>query len=375
MNTSRHLTQEDLALFALQLMEGDELATAVDHLEICEDCRHDVARFQGDLVGYALALSEPATPPAAARERLLKQVGKEKKTVPERTAPPLRRSSAAVPIAPIMPVVPPEFTGERELERLAQRAREMAAAQQQQQQEYIDRQAAAMRGNGDLMPLTHESSTRTPVADGDVFLASRGRRMFEFEPREEEEERSTNRRNVAASLLGWTGWAIAAGMAVVAGMQYHERQSLQNDVAAVTTRLAVANDTLEQAQSALRTLTDQGAMQVALHQPVNGAPQPPKPEGHAAYDAQRGALVFIGEHLEPLQPNKTYELWLLQPDNPDGTHKDPVPAGTFKPDARGVGRVVMPELPKGLAAIGFGVTVENDGGSPTPTSGIVLAGM
>ena len=366
MNYTRHLTQEDLALFALQLLEGVELTDAVDHLEICEDCRHDVARFQGDLVGYALALSDPATPPAAARDRLMKAVGKERKMVPDRPAPPLRRSSAAVPIAQ-------EIAPQRELERLAQRARELAA-----QQEFTDRQAVTARLNGEPPAAPpQESSTRTPVADGDVYLAARGRRMFELEPRkeEEEEERPAPGRSPLASLLGWTGWAIAAGMAVVAGMQFHERQNLQNDVAAVTTRLSATNATLEQAQAALRTLTDQGALQVSLHQPVNGAPQPPKPEGHAAYDAQRGALVFIGDHLDPLPPNKTYELWLLQPDNPDGTHKDPVPAGTFKPDARGVGRVMMPDIPKGMAAIGFGVTVENDPGSAKPTSGIVLAGM
>ena len=47
MNTARHLSQEDLALFALQLLEEPELTQALDHLEQCEDCRHDVARYQG----------------------------------------------------------------------------------------------------------------------------------------------------------------------------------------------------------------------------------------------------------------------------------------------------------------------------------------
>jgi anti-sigma-K factor RskA len=35
----------------------------------------------------------------------------------------------------------------------------------------------------------------------------------------------------------------------------------------------------------------------------------------------------------------------------------------------------MPSLPKGVTAKGFGVTVENEGGSLTPTAPIVLAGM
>jgi anti-sigma-K factor RskA len=35
----------------------------------------------------------------------------------------------------------------------------------------------------------------------------------------------------------------------------------------------------------------------------------------------------------------------------------------------------MPDLPKGLTAKGFGVTVEQDGGSKTPTKPIVLMGL
>jgi anti-sigma-K factor RskA len=53
----------------------------------------------------------------------------------------------------------------------------------------------------------------------------------------------------------------------------------------------------------------------------------------------------------------------------------PVPAGTFKPDANSSGTVVMPDVPKGIAAKGFGVTIEDDGGSKQPTSAIVLAGF
>jgi anti-sigma-K factor RskA len=34
----------------------------------------------------------------------------------------------------------------------------------------------------------------------------------------------------------------------------------------------------------------------------------------------------------------------------------------------------MPPLPKGVEAKAFGVTVENEGGSTTPTQPIILAG-
>jgi anti-sigma-K factor RskA len=53
---------------------------------------------------------------------------------------------------------------------------------------------------------------------------------------------------------------------------------------------------------------------------------------------------------------------------------DPIAAGIFKPDPNGSANVVMPDLPKGVPASGFGVTIEDDGGSKTPTKPVVLVG-
>jgi anti-sigma-K factor RskA len=70
-----------------------------------------------------------------------------------------------------------------------------------------------------------------------------------------------------------------------------------------------------------------------------------------------------------VQPGKTYELWVLP-----ASGAAPVAAGTFRPDVNGSASVVLPALPKNVPAKGFGVTVEPDGGSPTPTLPIVLMG-
>ena len=69
------------------------------------------------------------------------------------------------------------------------------------------------------------------------------------------------------------------------------------------------------------------------------------------------------------QTYKTYELWIIPS---DGTA--PMPAGTFHPDDQGNASVVMPDLPKGVPAKAFGVTIEDDGGSQTPTFPIIMAG-
>ena len=49
-----------------------------------------------------------------------------------------------------------------------------------------------------------------------------------------------------------------------------------------------------------------------LHVPLNAGAAPKlDPEGHATYLPSTGALVFVADHLDPLQPQKTYQLWLL----------------------------------------------------------------
>ena len=70
-----------------------------------------------------------------------------------------------------------------------------------------------------------------------------------------------------------------------------------------------------------------------------------------------------------LESAKVYELWLIPADG-----HAPIPAGTFKPDAQGYASVILPQLPKGVVAGQFGVTVEQEGGSSTPTLPILLAG-
>ena len=52
----------------------------------------------------------------------------------------------------------------------------------------------------------------------------------------------------------------------------------------------------------------------------------------------------------------------------------PCRPGTFHPDERGSASVVTANLQPGVAAKAFGVTIEADGGSPTPTPPILLAG-
>lgn len=292
MNNANHLSQDDLYLFALQLLPDAEMKAYAQHLKECPLCRSEVGEIQGDLVPYAMT-AEMQAPPSQARERLLRQVAAEKKIVP------------------------------------------------------IDRVEPQIE----------------PV------LYPRNSRMFEMEAPEDREPRRV------APILAWTGWAVAATAVVVAGMQFEQRKLVEHNLAVETAQVdqsATQAAKAEQAKDLMQALTDASAMQVSLHVPLTARQQPKlDPEAHATYVPGKGSLVFVASHLDPLDTAKTYELWLL----PAEAGQAPIPAGLFKPDANGNATVVMPELPKGVMAKGFGVTVENDGGSKTPTAPIVLAGM
>ena len=171
--------------------------------------------------------------------------------------------------------------------------------------------------------------------------------------------------------LGWAGWALAAGLAAMSGWQFYQGMDMRRQISAQSAALdhvqeAPSGDTAR-AREMLRTLTDPTAMQVALRVPSKTA-STAKPEGHAAYVAPTGDLIFVATHLHTIREDKIYELWLLPASG------DPIPAGLFRPDANGNASVVLPSLPKNIPAKGFGVTVEEEGGSSKPTLPIVLAG-
>jgi hypothetical protein len=313
MNTANHLSEDDLYLFALQLLPDAEMRAAALHLKECAQCRAEVGEIQGDLVTYAMTADMQA-PPAEARARLMSQVAKEKKLAPV--------AKVEAPVAP-----------------------------------KVEAQVA---------PKVEAKVASKVVAPVEPVLSSRGGRMFEMDSHEEKKSRRV------APALAWIGWAIAAGAAVAAGLQYQQRKQVEQNLSAETAQLDEMTAQTAQAKELMQALTDKQAMQVSLHVPLTARQQPKlDPEGHATYVPGKGALMFVASHLDPLDPQKTYELWLL----PAEAGVAPIPAGLFKPDANGNASLVLPELPKGVTAKGFGVTVENDGGSKTPTAPIVLAGM
>jgi hypothetical protein len=320
MTLENHIPEDDLVLFALQLLPEDRMRQARQHAESCELCRGEIAKLQGDLVAYSTT-AEPEPPPPASRDRLMRQIARE----PRITAPEPKLTAAREPKVNAAPEPPLALAGR---------------------------------------------------ASSEPVFPTRQRRTLHTEAAEEPERPSRPSR--APWVLAWTGWAVAAGCAFFAGLQLHQRQQAQSSLAAQQTRLDDTTRQMTHAQDALATLTAANAIRIALHPepPAKGSPAPKPgavpavaPEALAAYLADKAALVLVATHLQPPPSGKTYELWLLAADG-----RNPVPAGTFQPDAQGSASLVMPQLPRGVPAKGFEITLENEGGSGTPTLPAVMAG-
>ncbi len=245
---------DDLALFALGALQGDERVTLEKHLVGCSSCRRELERLRGDMALLALSASGPA-PPRRSRERLLKAIAKEPRT------------------------------------------------------------------------------QKTPAR--------------------------------AQSLWTFLPWLVTAAVLLVAAFFWQQSDRLAQQVARLQDQSAQQQAQLEQAREVVSTLTSTDAMRVTLV----AAQTLPQPQGKAIYVRDRSSLIFLASNMPPLPPQKAYELWLIP------TNGAPIPAGVFKPDARGSATVIEPPLPAGVEAKTFAITVEPEQGSSTPTLPIVMMGV
>lgn len=280
----KHIDPDDIALYAMQLLPPDETEDMALHLQHSAEARRVLSEIYADLAVFAHS-ADMHSPPAMARQRLMKHVAREKK---------------ALPVDPL-------------------------------------------------------SSRPFAVAGG---LATRGASsLFEEEVQE---------KSLFAKALPWAGWAIAAGLGGLSFTQYQQKTQINSTLAANQVEMAKTVAKAELANTLMETMKDPTAVHFAL----TSTDQKPPPQGRVTYVAEKGSLVLTASNLDKLPPYKIYELWLIPQDG-----HDPIPAGTFRPDARGFASVVMPELPKGIAAKTFGVTIEDGEGSQLPTMPIVLKGQ
>ena len=159
-------------------------------------------------------------------------------------------------------------------------------------------------------------------------------------------------------------WLAAAAFLLAAGFFWQQSDRLAQRVARLQDESAQQQAELERAREVVSTLTSTDAQRVTLV----AAQTPPQPQGKAIYVRDRSSLIFLASNLPVLPPQKAYELWLIP------ANGAPIPAGVFKPDARGSAIVIEPPLPAGVEAKNFAITIEPEQGSTTPTMPIVMTG-
>jgi hypothetical protein len=264
MTDDRHISQEELALHAMQALTTEESAAVRLHLSECAQCREQLTEISGGLALVAMSVEQHPIP-EGARQRFIDRIA---------------ATPAAQPDAP-----------------------------------------------GRVVPISSKASSP---------------------------KRGT-----------WIPWAAVAALLVISAVLgikiYFLDQQLDMDAALIKERNA--ENLL--ARELLDVLTAPTAQRVVL----TTGKTPPAPSARAAYLPSRGALILQASNMQPLPENKTYELWVI-PAN--GTA--PIPAGLFRPDASGSASVVLPAIPQGVPAKAFGITIENAGGSNTPTAPIILSG-
>jgi anti-sigma-K factor RskA len=148
-------------------------------------------------------------------------------------------------------------------------------------------------------------------------------------------------------------------------MLWRDNVTLRHRLETAQDQIRKGKADLEQARMVVEALTSPESTHFALV----AMKSQPVPAGRASYMQKTGTLVFTAQHLEPLPPQKTYELWLI-PANGSA----PMPCGMFKPDTRGNASMIMPWADKKMTPKMFAVTIEPDGGSETPTMPMVMAG-
>ena len=251
---------EDLALYALNALAGDDRAKLEQHLASCSECRLELEQLRGDGALLTLSTLGPK-PPARSRQRLLDDVAKESAQVVRQT--------------------------------------------------------------------TMQQTSHPRVAW----------------PR----------------LLGWIA---AAAMSVFVVLLWKENTVLRQSLAVVSDQSMQTSKELEELRRVAAPILSPQAQRITLVS-MKTAPQP---QGKAFYLRNRSNLVFVANNMPSLPPQKAYELWLIP------MQGAPMPAGMFKPDARGSATVVNPPIPAGTQAKAFAITIENEAGSSTPTMPIVMMG-
>ena len=166
------------------------------------------------------------------------------------------------------------------------------------------------------------------------------------------------------SWLAWVPVLMAGALFFVAIGMWRSNQHLNDIVAELTNRNEEEGIQLDRLNQELRLFSSPDAVHVSL----NPMKAPKQPSGTAIFSPSQKRMIFMASNLPPVAEGKAYELWIIPATG------DPLPAGVFKPDEHGNAMMMDHEMPPGVVAKAFAITVENEAGSDKPTLPIMLMG-
>jgi len=135
---------------------------------------------------------------------------------------------------------------------------------------------------------------------------------------------------------------------------------LRNEIASLNQALAAQSTSLNQIIQKLPQTTPSGAITVSL----KGTNAQPNAQGQLIADPASQSAVLVVTGLPPLEPGKTYQVWLIA--------GAPVSAGLLTVDANGQGVLIVTSTESIGSFKSLGISVEPAGGSTQPTGDIVV---
>jgi anti-sigma-K factor RskA len=168
---------EDLALYALGILQGDERLNLEQHLNECANCRRELEQLRGDAALVGLSASGPK-PPQRSRQRLMTAITQEPRRMPIADR---KRSwwrtfewvAAAAALAVVLLLV-------RQNSELRRRMASAEVSFRQQQEELVRaKQVADLFTAPETQQVTLIAAKMPPQPQGKTFyLRSRGQLIF-----------------------------------------------------------------------------------------------------------------------------------------------------------------------------------------------------
>ena len=157
--------------------------------------------------------------------------------------------------------------------------------------------------------------------------------------------------SIAAVLLGWYALTLRTELVEMsARLRETEIRLTAAEAEAADARVIAA-----QAQTAVTVLAAPDLLRVELA----GQPPAANARGRVFWSPSRG-LLFTASNLPALPPGRTYQLWIVTP-------QAAISAGLLRPGADGAMTASLPTPASATPALAMAVTLEPEGGVPSPT--------